>query len=164
MPKNKEDDYDLIDDEEYPEYGIFPSESFDYAAFFERMRTGEGTAKDHEEFTIRAMQMFCLQVWSDKKPDKWLLNYFSNQFLRVLNGAEWCDELPLPWIPRTEIWTRAEKRGLDIFCYIENTKRANPNLKMDSLFWGAADKFKTSYETARDQYYKWKKKTKHQRQ
>lgn len=73
--------------------------------------------------------MFCLQVWSDEKPDKWILNYFAGQFLNILNGADWCDELPLPWIPQNEIWIRAEKQGLRIFRDIENTKRSNPKLK-----------------------------------
>lgn len=157
MPKNKDDDIDLGDSDEYPEYGMFSSKSFDYAAFFERIRTGDGSAKDHEEFTIRAMQMFCLQVWSDKKPDKWLLNYFSNQFFRVLNGAEWCDELPLPWIPRNEIRTRAERQGLQIYCDLTNAKRLNPKLKMNPLMHNIAEKHKTSYETVRGEYYKWKK-------
>lgn len=146
-----------IDNEEYPEYGMFFKDSFDYAAFFERIGSGQASAKDHEEFTVRTMQMFCLQVWNDEEPDKWILNYFAGQFLNILNGADWCDELPLPWIPQNQIWTRAEKQGLDIYCYIENTKRSNPNLKMNILLLEAAEKFKTSYETARDQYYKWRK-------
>ena len=146
------------DDEVYPKYGSFSVEQFDYKVFFERIHTRQGTAKDYEEFTVRAMQMFCLQVWSDEKPDKWLLYYFADQFLKILNGGAWCDELPLPWIPQNEIWTRAERKGLSIYCDIENARRANPTQKIKPLLLEMADKYKTSYETVRGEYYKWRKR------
>lgn len=163
MSKVIDNDTDSADDEDCPEYGLFSGEQFDYGAFFERIRAGQGSAKDHEEFTVRAMQMFCLQAWRNEKPDKWLLHYFADQFLKILNGGAWCDELPLPWIPQNEIWARAEKQGLSIYCDVENARRANPTQKMESLLLKMADKHKKSYETVRGEYYKWRKKFQEQK-
>ncbi len=159
MSEKKSEDIDS-EDNVCPEYGNFTQATFDYTSFFERIGAGEGSVKDHEEFTARAMQMFCLQVWSNNKPDEWLLLYFADQFMKVLNGGKWCDELPLPWLPQTEVWTLAEKRGLNIYCYIENIRRSNPDSKMDSLFSESADKFNVSWQHARDEYYRWRNRIK----
>lgn len=144
------------DDSEYfPEYGDI-SKPFDYTAFCERIRAGEASAKDHEEFTIRAMQMFCRAIYCDEEPEKWVQYYFADQFLKILHGSLWCDELPLPWVPQSQIRTRAEEQGLKIFCDVENAKRASPEKKITNLLNEAAKKYSVSYETARAGYYKGK--------
>ncbi len=144
-------------DDEFPEYGDI-SKPFDYVAFCERIRSGHGTAIDHNEFTIRAMQMYILAIYRDEQPEKWVQQYFADQFLKILNGGLWCDELPLPWVPQSEIWTRAEKQAIDIFCDIANTKRLNPKTNITELIHVTAKNHSVSYETARAGYYEGKRR------
>lgn len=155
MSKIPSNGIDESNDGELPEYGDLGI-SFDFIAFLERIRSGQGTAKDHDEFTIRAMQMFCLSVYANKKPQEWILHYFADQFMNILNGGLWCDELPLPWVPQSQIWTRAEHQGLRIYCDVENIMRNDPNRNKGEVLLEIADRYSTSYETARDQYYKWR--------
>ncbi|WP_036249079.1 hypothetical protein [Methylobacter sp. BBA5.1] len=128
-------------------------------------RIGNITATDieQEEFYMRLMQRFCINVYENKPIEPWILRAFADAFAKILMGGDWEDEIYLPWKSMSTIWSRAEERNLKIYCEIENT--INDALKesqvqkpqITKLIADAADKHNCSYEIARDAYYKLKK-------
>lgn len=130
----------------------------------ERIKNGTATDLDIEEFHMRLMQRFCINVYEEKPVESFILYAFADAFSKMLMGGYWNDEIPLPWIPRTPIRSRAEERDLKIYCEIENKIRAalkedpSKKQKITKLLKAAAFNHNCSYEIARDGYYKLKKK------
>lgn len=130
----------------------------------ERIKNETATDLDIEEFYMRLMQRFCINVYEEKPVEPFILYAFADAFAKMLMGGYWNDVIPLPWIPTTPIRSRVEERDLTIYCEIENTIRAalkeNPSKKpkITKLLETAAFNHNCSYEIARDAYYKLKKK------
>lgn len=130
----------------------------------DRIDNETATDLDHEEFYMRLMQRFCINVHEDKPVEPFILHALANAFAKILMGGDWNDEIPLPWVPMTPIGTRVYRRNLGIYCEIENA--INDGLKENSLekpkitklIETAALNHNCSYEIARDSYYELKKK------
>jgi hypothetical protein len=129
----------------------------DIDALFQRVRTSQGTDRDHEQFTAAMIQRFCDRVYAGESVDPWIMTAVANQFFKILMGGEWNDEFPLPGRTGTLIRKPSEQRGLEIFCWIENSRRTDSTLNVTDLIHAAANQWNVSYETARAGYYAWKK-------
>lgn len=136
----------------------------DFEEFADRIGNRTATDLELEEFHMRLMQRFCVNVYEGKPVEPWILKAFADAFAKMLMGSDWNDEIPLPWIPRTPMWSRVEERELAIYCEVENTinnsLKENPSKKpkITKLLEIAAFNHNCSYEIARDGYYKLKKK------
>lgn len=135
-----------------------------FEEYLERVDNRTTSDEEQEEFYMRLMQRFCLNVYEGKPVDPWILRAFADAFTKILLGGDWCDEIYLPWIPQTTIRSRADQRDLEIYCEVQNAineaSMANPpkKLKTTELIRIAASKHCCSYEIARDAYYKLRKK------
>ena len=84
------------------------------------------------------------------------MNYFADNFYKILMGSYLNQEFDVPWDPPEENMSRVEKRNLKLFCDIENERRKGGKKVID-LINQSAVKYNCSFELARDTYYKFRK-------
>lgn len=126
---------------------------FDFEGYFDRFRSGSLTAIEREEFCARIMGMFCRDIFAQRKPPDWVLNFVANEFSNVLYGKPWADAFPLPWTERTPVWTRAEELALTIACDIAQILKDDQGAKVTATISRVASNHNVSYETARAAWY-----------
>lgn len=127
----------------------------DIDARFKRVRDRAGTKDDIELFDASILYRFMDRVYKNEPVEPWILSFLADAFMKVINGGDWEDEIVLPNHPQREIRTRREQRDLNIFCDVENLRRAGtaPTAAISNV---AAD-YSVSYETARGAYYECRK-------
>ena len=98
-------------------------EKFDCAGILERIRDGKATEADTMWFHAAMLTRFADRVWADEAVEPFILHWLAIAFSHMLAGGDWCDEIQLPWIPQTELYSPAERRGYVIFDWILRFKR-----------------------------------------
>jgi hypothetical protein len=131
----------------------FNDPKFDFEGYFERSRARSLTESESEEFHARIIGMFCRDIFKERKPPDWVLEYIANEFSNVLHGKEWVDAFPLPWTQRTSILSRSEELAAQISCDVANILKDEPSAKVTEIIREVASKHNVSYETARAAWY-----------
>jgi len=130
--------------------------------FFESIRKRDDEMPDDSEsgeFDMRMLQLFIVSVYSGQPVPDWINRALADVFYKILCGGEWSEEICIPWIRPPAIRTKVEGRGLEIYCFVENLLRESRD-DIVATISSAANEFHVSYETARADYYKWKKQLK----
>lgn len=128
-------------------------EPADYEEYLARIDSGKATAQEQDEFMMRAIEHFCAEVYAGNQPKPWVLQYIADNFSKILAGGRWEDEFPLPWTNVEMPGTRAQRKGLNIYCDIENAAREDPNADITKIIRRVAENHHVSYESARAHYY-----------
>jgi hypothetical protein len=131
----------------------YVNDDFDYSGFFERAQNRSLSASESEEFCARVMGIFCRDIFAERKPPEWVLQFIANEFSNVLMGKPWVDAFPLPWTQRTPIGTRAEIQSLQIACDIAQMLKDESDAKVTEAIGLVAAERCVSYETARAAWY-----------
>lgn len=136
--------------------------SFDFEDYFKRYWAKEMSEEERAEYHARVMGIYCRDIFAQKKPLDWVLEYIANEFSKILAGGQWNDSFPLPWHPADPIryGTRADQEALEIYCEIHNFMRLNPDVKITAAIEAVASGRNVSYEKARAGWYKHKAKLK----
>lgn len=137
---------------------VFDYGSGEFEAFMERIGSRTASKEELDEFCLRIIECFCQSVHAGDAAPGWVLNYLADQLYKILHGGRWEDELPLPWTERSSPFTRAEQKALQIYCDVENARRGDPGRKVTAIIEDVASRRAVSYQTARDGYYKWRRK------
>jgi len=135
---------------------------FDFEDYFERYGSGTMDEGEQEEYSARVYGYFCQLVYASKddpvKIPFWVANYITKKFRDALGGVPWPDTMRLPWdIEENPFFTAKGKRAVDIYRAITNGLSADPSANVTSLIAEQAGKYCVSYETARADYYAFKK-------
>jgi hypothetical protein len=161
MPKKNYDRFVFASPKRKPEAGdaayklVGPA---DYDDYLKRYNSGQATREEEDEFDLRMIQRFIDCVYADKAPEPWILRAIADAFMNVLYGGRWEDEFPLPWTKINVPFTRAEWRGIEIYCAIRMRHEERPSEDITAIMDEVADEWGVSYELARDHYYAWQRK------
>ena len=126
---------------------------FDFKGYFDRFRSGSLTEIEREEFCARILGMFCRDIFAQRKPPDWVLNFIASEFSNVLYGKPWVDAFPLPWTEQTNVLTRAEELAMQIACDVAKILKAEEGAKVTTTISRVASNHNVSYETARAAWY-----------
>jgi hypothetical protein len=134
--------------------------SFDFEEYFDRglEQMSEG---EREEFKARIYGLFCRDVFLSggdmRRVSFWAANYVAERLYQALGGVPWEDIMGLPWDEPTPFFTAKGQRAFEIYAAITNSLAQNPDANTTDLIAQQATKHCVSYETARADYYTWKK-------
>lgn len=153
---------DEIDDDDgcdYSQPGRPTDLEFDFEDYFKRSANRELSDEEADEFTMRAMALFCRDFWKKEDPADvplWLMRYFAEQFYNVLAGEPFNQALPLPWDQADLLGhlSRKERQEREIFMDIAKLLASCPDIKVTRAMQEVADARHVSYETARAAWYK----------
>jgi len=144
------------DDKAFFEKISFQADSPLFETFIEQIQNGEASEEDSNNFDIIIMMRFCSKVYKKESIEPWIMNYFADNFYKILLGSYLNEEFNVPWDPKKDDRSRTEKRNIKLFCDIENERR-NGTGKIVDIINETALKYNCSFEVARDTYYKFRK-------
>lgn len=129
--------------------------TFNFEDYFERSRTKELSEQEQGEWHARIIGLFCREIFDEKKPPDWILNYIAEQFCWILDGKPWNHAFPLPWdAPDYSLGSRAEDDAMEIFIDVANLIRSEPGIKITNAIRRIAETRNVSFEKARSAWYK----------
>lgn len=136
--------------------------TFDFEDYFNRHHDGEMDDAEKEEFSARVYGLFCQSVFNSGgdsgKIPFWAANYIAEKLVQVLGGVPWPDVMRLPWdVEEDPFFTPKGERAVNIYAEITNALSASPDANVTTLIAEQAGKHCVSYETARADYYAFKK-------
>ncbi|MDO8272791.1 MAG: hypothetical protein Q7U82_12895 [Gammaproteobacteria bacterium] len=150
----------LVPDEDNPRKSLWiwdGSEKDDIEELFRRVRAGEATETDHELFDGCLLDRFVTRAFARETLEPWIAEYLANAFYKVMSGGDWDAEIHLPGRPRPSAFAWREQRALEIYCEVTNAVNQEGQGITEAIS-AAADRTAVSYETARADYYKWRRK------
>lgn len=131
--------------------------SFDFEDYFERYDKREMDEDEASEYNARVMGLFCKALWESGGDTSavpgWVAHHLAKKLYESLGGESWGDLMGLPWDPKTPLLTKKGQRAFDIYAYIQNTLKSQPDANVTDLLAEAAGQLNVSYETARADYY-----------
>lgn len=134
--------------------------SFDFEDYFERYEKREMDEDEASEYNARVMGLFCKALWESGGDTRaippWVADHLAKKFYESLGGVPWGDLMGLPWDQKTPVFTKKGQRAFDIYAYIQNTLKSQPDANVTDLLAEAAKQLNISYETARADYYSMK--------
>jgi hypothetical protein len=119
------------------------------------------TKEEGDVFEARVYGMFCRDVFNSVEGDTvtlpfWVVNFIAEKLIEGLHGHRWELFMNLPWdVP--EYLTPKGLRALGIYSAVEDALRKTPDANVTDLISEEAKKHNVSYETARADYYAYKK-------
>ena len=135
--------------------------SFDFEDYFERYDKGEMDEDEASEYNARVMGLFCKALWENGGDTSavpgWVAHHLAKKFYESLGGVAWGDLMGLPWDQKNPRFTKKGQRAFDIYAYIQNTLKIQPDANVTDLLAEAAKQLNLSFETIRADYYAMKK-------